>query len=161
MKKPKTFKELYKIVNLQDLLDVVDFSGINDHRNEEHSKIRRKLQNDLYNSLNYAILDVVGYYRKQPHFLNREMEDIDYIIIIESLQDFYYWGHQFSHIYSHIYQRVQNALEIPIEEITPIMDERIRDCTKCDFYGECDHQGAYKKDGKWCYEDSQCDEAIK
>jgi len=28
-------------------------------------------------------------------------------------------------------------------------------CNKCDFYGECDHQGAYKKDGKWCYEDSE------
>lgn len=35
---------------------------------------------------------------------------------------------------------------------TPIIDERIRDCNKCNFYGECDHQGAYKKDGKWCYE---------
>jgi len=25
-------------------------------------------------------------------------------------------------------------------------------CNECDLYGECDHQGAYKKDGKWCYE---------
>ena len=27
-----------------------------------------------------------------------------------------------------------------------------KDCNKCDLYGECDHQGAYQKDGKWCYE---------
>jgi len=26
------------------------------------------------------------------------------------------------------------------------------DCNKCNLYAECDHQGAYKKDGKWCYE---------
>ncbi|KKM90408.1 hypothetical protein LCGC14_1239120, partial [marine sediment metagenome] len=25
-------------------------------------------------------------------------------------------------------------------------------CIECELYGECDHQGAYKKDGKWCYE---------
>lgn len=29
-----------------------------------------------------------------------------------------------------------------------------KDCNKCPFYGECDHQGAYQKDGKWCYEAS-------
>ncbi|MCK4976049.1 MAG: hypothetical protein KAS36_03880 [Anaerolineales bacterium] len=28
-----------------------------------------------------------------------------------------------------------------------------KDCDDCDSYGQCDHQGAYKKDGKWCYED--------
>ncbi len=27
-----------------------------------------------------------------------------------------------------------------------------QNCDKCDLYGECDHQGAYQKDGKWCYE---------
>jgi len=27
------------------------------------------------------------------------------------------------------------------------------DCNECELYGECDHQGAYQKDGKWCYED--------
>jgi len=35
------------------------------------------------------------------------------------------------------------------------------DCKKCDLYGECDHQGAYKKDGKWCYEiplEQECDD---
>jgi len=153
MLKPKTFEELYKIVNPQDLLDVVDFSGINDHRNDVHNKIRRKLQKDLYDSLNYVVFEKKSYNRKEPRNLRRKMEDIDYIIIIESLQDFYYWGHQFSHIRSHIFQRVQNALEIPIEEITPIMDKRIRDCDKCDDYGECDHQGAYKIEGKWCFEE--------
>ena len=25
-------------------------------------------------------------------------------------------------------------------------------CNKCELYGECDHQEAYCKDGKWCYE---------
>jgi len=25
-------------------------------------------------------------------------------------------------------------------------------CNQCNLYGECDHQGAYQKDGKWCYE---------
>ena len=30
-----------------------------------------------------------------------------------------------------------------------------KDCKECDLYGECDHQGAYQKDGKWCYEDSK------
>lgn len=32
-------------------------------------------------------------------------------------------------------------------------DSKPFNCSKCDWYGECDHQGAYKKDGKWCYED--------
>ena len=27
-----------------------------------------------------------------------------------------------------------------------------QDCNKCDLYGECDHQGAYKINGMWCYE---------
>lgn len=55
-------------------------------------------------------------------------------------------------INGHIYQRVMNALEISIEQITPIMDKRILDCGKCKLYGECDHQGSYKKGGKWCFE---------
>lgn len=31
-------------------------------------------------------------------------------------------------------------------------DSKPPSCNKCNLYGECDHQGAYKKDGKWCYE---------
>jgi len=27
-----------------------------------------------------------------------------------------------------------------------------RDCKDCELYRECDYQGAYQKDGKWCYE---------
>lgn len=38
------------------------------------------------------------------------------------------------------------------KKITPIMDKRILDCGKCKLYGECDHQGSYKKGGKWCFE---------
>ena len=30
--------------------------------------------------------------------------------------------------------------------------EFIQSCSMCDLYGECDQIGAYKKDGKWCYE---------
>jgi hypothetical protein len=30
-----------------------------------------------------------------------------------------------------------------------------KNCNECQFYGKCDHQGAYKKDGKWCYEDDE------
>ena len=29
-----------------------------------------------------------------------------------------------------------------------------KDCNECDLYGECDHQGAYQINGKWCYDDS-------
>ena len=29
-----------------------------------------------------------------------------------------------------------------------------KNCNKCELYGECDHQGAYQKNGKWCYEQS-------
>ena len=28
-------------------------------------------------------------------------------------------------------------------------------CNECDLWGECDHQGAYVKDGKWCYDGSR------
>ncbi len=37
-----------------------------------------------------------------------------------------------------------------------------RDCVirKCPSYGECDHQGAYKKDGKWCWEKPPYDPEI-
>lgn len=30
-----------------------------------------------------------------------------------------------------------------------------QDCGVCDSYGMCDHQGAYKRDGKWCYESTE------
>ena len=40
--------------------------------------------------------------------------------------------------------------EVPREFIKP----KKRDCDKCYLYSECDHQGAYQKDGKQCYEDS-------
>jgi hypothetical protein len=33
------------------------------------------------------------------------------------------------------------------------MIEEKKDCTKCDDYGECDHQGAYKINGRWCWEE--------
>lgn len=29
---------------------------------------------------------------------------------------------------------------------------KIKDCNECNLYSECDHQGAYMKDGKWCYD---------
>lgn len=29
---------------------------------------------------------------------------------------------------------------------------KIRSCDNCQFYGECDHQGPYQKNNKWCYE---------
>lgn len=129
MKKPETFKELFKLVNPQDLLEVIDFSGINDHRNVEHSKIRRKLQKKVYDSFNYRTIiwgETVGEVcrQKRLHNTSTKMEGIDYEIIVESLQDFYYWSHQFNHIHAHIFQRVQNALEIPIEEIQKIMEGR-------------------------------------
>jgi len=38
------------------------------------------------------------------------------------------------------------------KQIIEILDNEKMDCNKCDYYGECDHQGAYQKDGKWCYE---------
>ena len=122
MKKPETFKDLFKLVNPQDLLDVIDFSGINDYRNVEHCKIRRALQDRVYNSLNYKVFDEVRKHRNEPKLLNTKMEDIHYEIIVESLQDFYYWGRQFTHIHSHIFQRVQNALDIPLEDISIIME---------------------------------------
>lgn len=32
-------------------------------------------------------------------------------------------------------------------------EKRENECDTCEFYGECDHQGAYKtEDGRWCYE---------
>ncbi len=126
MKKPKNFRELYKIVNPQDLLDVVDFSGINDQRNEEHRKIRRKLQKDLYDSLNYVIFKEKRNNRKEPKLLWREMKDIDYEIIVESLQDFYYWSNQFNHTHAHTFQRVQNALEIHNWQIEVILDKVVK-----------------------------------
>jgi hypothetical protein len=40
----------------------------------------------------------------------------------------------------------------------PMKDrEGWRPCHNCKFYGECDHQGAYQKDGKWCFEDKKTD----
>jgi hypothetical protein len=145
MKKPKTFKELIEIVNPEDLLEVLDFSGINDHRDKEHSELKRKYSELVYNSKGQFGWKRMGYIRF-------ETPEEFYDTIIKCIQDFYYWSHQFSHIYAHIYKRVINALEIPIEEITPIMDERIHSCDNCEFWGECDHQGAYKKEGKWCFE---------
>lgn len=38
------------------------------------------------------------------------------------------------------------------EKKNPVDKELLKDCNECDLYGECDHQGAYQKDGKWCYE---------
>jgi len=33
-----------------------------------------------------------------------------------------------------------------------MVKERNFKCDECQLWGECDHQGAYYKNGKWCYE---------
>ena len=41
--------------------------------------------------------------------------------------------------------------ELEFYKNPPFIEEK-KQCEECDYYGQCDHQGAYKRDGKWCYE---------
>ncbi len=41
------------------------------------------------------------------------------------------------------------------ETINSSEQEKHPSCSECDLYGECDHQGAYKTEGKWCNEGSK------
>lgn len=148
MKKPRTLKELYYLVNPKDLLMVLGFSGINAHRDKEHSKLKKSFEDIVYKSVNSDML----FKEITPGHLYYKLTDDHYNTIIRCIQDFYFWGHQFEHSYGHIYKRVVHALDIPMKEITLIMDKRIIDCERCELYSECDHQGAYKVEGKWCFE---------
>ena len=109
MKKPKTFEELYKLVNPKDLLEILDFSGINDHRDKDHATLKREFSTKVYQGIKDRW--------KSPIYYDYDITDKHYDMIVKCIQDFYYWSHEFSHEYSNIYQRVINALEISMNEI--------------------------------------------
>lgn len=44
--------------------------------------------------------------------------------------------------------------------LNPMVKKLVHTCNKCELYGECDHQGVYKKDGKWCYDNRLKPETI-
>lgn len=117
MKCPKTYEELLKLVNPTDLLEVLDFSGVNDNRDKEHSKIKGEFSNIVYNSIKDT--------PKNPSNQFIKLSDKHYNTIIKCIQDFYYWGHRFNHIYGHIYKRVCNALNISKKEIEKIYNEKM------------------------------------
>jgi len=108
MKKPKTYGELLTLVNPTDLLEVLDFSGVNDKIGSEHSILRRKFSNMVYNSMDFNN-------PKSPVNQGMPITNEYYDTIVKCIQDFYYWSHRFNHIYAHIYQRVCNVLNIPKE----------------------------------------------
>ena len=109
MKKPKTFEELYRLVNPKDLLEILDFSGINDHRDKDHATLKKEFSTKVYQGIKDSW--------KSPIYYNYDITDKHYDTIVKCIQDFYYWSHEFSHEYSNIYQRVINALEISMNEI--------------------------------------------
>jgi hypothetical protein len=121
MKKPKTYQELWKLVSPRDLYEVLCFSGINDNRIKNHSELKDKYAREVWGLVSRNWMD--GQRWKDPKHSNKELDNEFYRTIILCIQDFYYWGHQFGHSHSHIYQRVMNALEIPMNKITPIMDK--------------------------------------
>ncbi len=41
------------------------------------------------------------------------------------------------------------------------MQEPKKGCNGCEFWGECDHQGAYHIDGKWCYDKEEKEPTIE
>jgi len=108
MKRPRSLRELYEIVNPKDLLEVLDFCGINDNRDKEHSKLKREFSNKVWESIKDGR-------EKEPIYFKYDITDAHYETIIKCIQDFYYWGHEFDHVFGHIYKRVMNALEIPME----------------------------------------------
>jgi len=114
MNKPRTFKKLYKLINPKDLLEVLDFCGINDQRDKKHAKLKREFSKKVYSGIKE--------HWKTPICWKYELTDEHYETIIKCIQDFYYWSHKFNHIYANIYERIINALNIPISEIKKIMD---------------------------------------
>lgn len=116
MKKPKTLKELYNLVNPEDLLEVLDFCGINSNWDKVHNDLRKKFDRKIWKSIK-------NMNRKEPINYKIEIKDEHYETIIKCIQDFYWWSHQFNHSSAHIYKRVMNALDIPMKKIIPIMEK--------------------------------------
>jgi len=111
MKKPENYRELLKLVNPEDLLHAFDFSGKNDKPNSKHWKLKRKFSKLIWESIK-------DYRKKEPRNTIGGLCDNFYTTLIECMQDFYYWSRGFAHSHAHIFQRIQNALEIPIEDIS-------------------------------------------
>jgi hypothetical protein len=125
MKKPETYKELCKLVHPLDLIKVLKFNGINASQNQEHYKLSQKYWGKILDTITRESWDGERTYQrwKEPRYFREKLGEEFYRTLILCIQDFYYWGHQFNHSFGHIYYRVVNALEIPIDKITPIMDK--------------------------------------
>lgn len=125
MKKPKTLKKLYELLHPKDLLEVLDFSGINDKKGTEHYKIKREFSKIVWNSVYYISRfgKTKEYHCKNPQGIYTKIPESYYSSVIKCIQDFYVWSHWdsgYNHLYKPIYKRVINALEIPIEKIKEI-----------------------------------------
>ena len=120
MKKPKTYKELLDLINPKDLLEILNFSGINDKIDTLYWDIKRDLSSKVYKSMK----DHKWHDWRNPLHMNLELTYDHYDVIVGCIQDFYWWSHRFCHTHAQAYRRVVNALEIPIEKLDEIFEGR-------------------------------------
>jgi hypothetical protein len=113
MNKPDTYLDLLELVNPKDLLDIFDFSGINDKKESPHWDLRRKYSNLIWESIK-------NYREKEPRYTIYELNEEFYTTLIKCMQDFYYWSHKHNHPHAFIHKRVMNALNIKVEEINAL-----------------------------------------
>lgn len=54
----------------------------------------------------------------------------------------------------HIYEMKtpSKTVRFDLDKLDGYIKDETPFCKMCELYGECDHQGAYQRDGKWCYE---------
>lgn len=117
MKKPRTYKELLELVSPKDLLNVLDFSGVNDMPGTIHWDIKREFSKHIWESIK-------DHREKEPRYVSKKLNNTFYETVIKCIQDFYRWSREFNHPHSHIFKRVINALNIDINEIKKIMDKK-------------------------------------
>lgn len=124
--------EMIKILNLlKEIKNNLEINNENktvkifrEFLEEQKQKFKTKKLSDLTNK---ELLEDLAYYTNMAQIQSPSFTDNSYYAIWEDIKELF------------------NRLKI--SEKRPKFN-----CSQCNLYGECDHQGAYIKDGKWCYE---------
>lgn len=82
---------------------------------------------------------------------NKKVSELTDIQVLEDLGYYIKYAHYQSHPNL---DNTFNAVWINYLELTRRLENKKSEynCDNCNLYGECDHQEAYQKNGKWCYD---------
>lgn len=112
--------ELFQKVNPEDLVEVLNFSGIQDHdsftKQDKYHFARRYLQLRLDPYLNSWLEK-----RENPECDDSIISKTELELLLRNIQDYYFWSHQMLayhlQVYTARYVRVCLALGISIKEV--------------------------------------------